>query len=241
MPRAPSAIKAVLLAGGLGTRLRPYTFFLPKPMLPVGDTPILERIIAWLAKEGLREVVVSTGYLGSAVEQYFGNGSSLGVKIEYARAEGPLGIAGQLKSAERYLGRTFVCLYGDAILDFDLRRLLAFHREKGAILTMALMTHRVEEKYGVIDLEGDGRIRDWREKPVLENRVNIGCYVMDRRYLAYIPHGSTYGMKEAFDAAMKAGEPLYGLTVGGTFIDIGDKQAYREADAVISRGAGTPD
>lgn len=223
----------MILAGGLGTRLRPYTFFLPKPMLPVGGKPILERIISWLAKNDVDRVVVSTGYRGTDIEDYFGDGSALGVKVGYARADEPLGIAGQLKNAEKKLTGRFVCLYGDAILDFDLRALIRFHETKLALLTMALMTHRVEERYGVIDLERDGRIRDWREKPVTENQVNVGCYVMEKRYLKYIPE-SVYDMKEAFDAAMGAGERLYGLPVKGTFLDIGDKAAYREADRLYS-------
>jgi mannose-1-phosphate guanylyltransferase len=227
--------KAVILAGGLGTRLRPYTLFVPKPMLPVGHRPILEHIVEWLKKSGFERVVISTGYLGRIIEDHFGDGSQFGVGIEYARSTRPLGIAGQLLNASPLLGPTFVCLYGDAILDFDLGELVAFHRKRRATLTMALMTHRVQSKYGVIDLARDGRITAWREKPFIESVINVGCYAMDKSFLKYIPREPTYGMKEAFDAAMAGHEPIFGLRVEGSFRDIGDRAAYREADEYYSK------
>jgi NDP-sugar pyrophosphorylase family protein len=225
-------VKAVILAGGLGTRLRPLTLQVPKPLLPVGRRPILDRIIDWLKASGINDIVISTGYLGSQIESHLGDGSELGVKIEYAVADKPLGIGGQLRNASQLLPPRFVCLYGDAILDFDLNRLLAFHaQKKDALLTMALMKETIQTKYGVIELDRGGRVSLWKEKPTIENDINVGCYVMERRYLEYIPTGAVAGMKEAFDAAMSAGEPVYGLKVRGRFWDIGDMQAYREADA----------
>lgn len=229
-------MQAVILAGGLGTRLRPYTFFLPKPMLPVGHRPILEHIIEWLKANGIEEVVISTGYLGRSIEEHFKDGAEFGVRVDYARSNKPLGIAGQLRNAESKLGERFVCLYGDAILDFDLRGLIGFHLQKRATLTMALMAYKTQSKYGVIDLKETGEIAAWREKPIIENDINVGCYVMEKRYLDYIPPaGSTFGMREAFEEAMQKGEPLYGLKVEGTFRDIGDRAAYREADEHYSK------
>jgi mannose-1-phosphate guanylyltransferase len=225
-------VRAVILAGGLGTRLRPYTLTVPKPLLPVGHRPILEHILEWLKANGVTEVVISTGYLGTMIEKRLGDGSKLGMRIDYAVADRPLGIGGQLRNASSKLPSRFVCLYGDAILDFDLNLLLRFHgRRKDALLTMALMKEKIQTKYGVIELGRDGRVSLWREKPVIENDINVGCYVMEKRYLDYIPRGPEAGMKETFDAAMKAGEPIYGLRVRGTFWDIGDKEAYRGADA----------
>ena len=203
-------------------------------MLPVGHRPILEHIVEWLKGSGITDIVISTGYLGRAIEDYFSDGTDFGVKVKYARARNPLGIAGQLRNAESKLGERFVCLYGDAILDFDLRKLLEFHAQKRAMLTMALMSEKIQSKYGVIELKEDGAIRRWKEKPVIENDINIGCYVMQKAYLGYIPAGSTYGMKEAFEATLKNHEPLFGLKVEGTFRDIGDRAAYREADDYYS-------
>jgi NDP-sugar pyrophosphorylase family protein len=203
-------------------------------MLPVGHRPILEYIVDWLAENGITELVISTGYLGRIIEEHFRDGSEFGIKVEYARSKKPLGIAGQLRNAESRLGKRFVCLYGDAILNFDLKALMRFHDEKEATLTMALMAHKIQGKYGVIELGRGGEIKEWKEKPVIESDINVGCYVMEKRYLDYIPARSTYGMKEAFESAMSKHERLFGLKVEGTFRDIGDRAAYREADEYYS-------
>jgi mannose-1-phosphate guanylyltransferase len=200
----------------------------------------LEHIIEWVKANGVDDVVVSTGYLGSQIESRLGDGSRLGVKIQYAVADKPLGIGGQLRNAAPKLPSRFVCLYGDAILDFDLKSLLKLHaQKKGALLTMALMKEAIQTKYGVIELDRNGRVSLWKEKPVIENDINVGCYVMEKRYLDYIPRVEEAGMKEAFDSAMSAGEPIYGLKVRGSFWDIGDKPAYRKADAHFRRLNGT--
>ncbi len=231
--------KAVILAGGLGTRLRPYTLFVPKPMLPVGHRPILEYIVDWLRDNGFGDIVISTGYLGRMIEDHFRDGSQFGVRVQYATSSKPLGIAGQLRNAEPLLPSRFVCLYGDAILDFDLKRLVRFHEQKRAMLTMALMTHRTQGKYGVIEVGQDGAITAWKEKPVVESEINVGCYVMEKPFLKYIPSGSTYGMKEAFEVALGHHERIFALKMTGTFRDIGDKAAYKEADEYYSKLYGT--
>ena len=231
-------VQAVILAGGLGTRLRPYTFLLPKPMLPVGAKPILEHIIDWLRERGVGEVVVSTGYLGRMVEEYFKDGSQLGVKIEYARANRPLGIAGQLKSAEGKIRGRFFCLYGDAMLNLDLKKLLEYHSRKKAVATMALLKYETTLKYGLIDLDGEGRVANWKEKPTITGYINIGCYVMERSFLKYIPRAKMYGMKEAFERAIKAGAQVYGLKMKGEFLDIGDRRAYKEANELYMKRMG---
>lgn len=231
----------MVLAGGLGTRLRPYTLFLPKPLLPVGPKPILEHILDWLKANDVRDVVLATGYLGRMIEQYFGDGGDFGVRIEYARSDRPLGHAGQLKSAEGLLPETFVCLYGDAILDFNLKKLLDFHDKKGSFLTMALMKYETKMKYGVISTNTEGRISKWKEKPVIASDINIGCYVMEKKFLSYIPRGEVYGMKEAFKSVMKDEKAVYALRVKGEFTDIGDIAAHKEADrAYIARYGKIP-
>ncbi len=224
-------MKAVVLAGGLGTRLRPYTLFVPKPMLAVGPKPILEHIVDWLKANGVNEVVIATGYLGRMIEQYFGDGRDFGVSIEYARSARPLGHAGQLKSAQNLLPETFVCLYGDAILDFDLKKLVEFHMNKKAFVTMALMRYETKMKYGVISTRPEGRILRWDEKPVIAKDINIGCYVIEKTFLDYIPEGQVYGMKEAFKSAMDDGKAVYALRVKGEFTDIGDIEAHKAADS----------
>ena len=210
-------------------------------MLPVGPKPILEHIVEWLKSNDIKDIVIATGYLGRLIEQYFGDGADFGVRIEYARSDRPMGHAGQLKSAEKLLPETFVCLYGDAILDFDLKKLVDFHRKKSSFVTMALMKHETAMKYGVISTTSEGRISKWKEKPVIANDINIGCYVVDRRFLGYIPRGQVYGMKEVFKSAMKDEKAVYALKVKGEFTDIGDISAHKEADkAYIERYGKIP-
>jgi mannose-1-phosphate guanylyltransferase len=210
-------------------------------MLAVGPKPILEHIVDWLKENDIKDIVIATGYLGRVIEQYFGDGKDFGVRIEYARSDRPLGHAGQLKSAQSMLPETFVCLYGDAILEFDLKKLLAFHKKKSSFLTMALMEYETRMKYGVIETNSEGRISKWKEKPAITNDINIGCYVLEKKFLDYIPRGQVYGMKEAFKSAMKDDRGVYALKVKGTFTDIGDIAAHKEADkAYIERYGKIP-
>jgi mannose-1-phosphate guanylyltransferase len=201
-------------------------------LLPVGPKPILEHILDWLKASDVKDVVIATGYLGRMIEQYFGDGRDFGMRIEYARSDRPMGHAGQLKSAEGLLPETFVCLYGDAILDFDLKKLLEYHSKKRSFVTMALMKYETKMKYGVISTFSEGRISKWKEKPVITSDINIGCYVMEKKFLDYIPRGQVYGMKEAFKSAMKDDKAIYALRVKGEFTDIGDIAAHKEADKV---------
>jgi mannose-1-phosphate guanylyltransferase len=228
----------VVLAGGLGTRLRPYTLLLPKPMLPVGTKPILAHILEWLKTEGITEVIVSTGYLGKMIEDYFGDGAELGVNISYATSRLPLGTAGQLKAAEPRIRGRFVCLYGDAMLDFNLREAIDFHERKRAAATMVLMKHNVEMKYGFMKTDKEGRLTEWREKPRISGYINVGCYVMERSFLKYIPAGKVYGMKETFEEAKADGAKLYAVKMVGEFIDIGDRRSYKEANDVYLKKIG---
>lgn len=210
--------------------MRPYTFLVPKPMLPVGPKPILEHIIDWLRKNGIREVIISTGYLGKMIQDYFGDGERWGVSIDYATSSRPLGIAGQLKSAEPKVEGRFVCLYGDAILEFDLAKVLNFHLRHRALATAALMKYSTGLKYGFLDTDREGRLTAWREKPTITGYINVGCYAMEKEFLKFVPAGRVYGMRETFEKARKAGARLYAVKVKGRFTDIGDRRSYREAN-----------
>ncbi|MBI3840694.1 MAG: nucleotidyltransferase family protein [Thaumarchaeota archaeon] len=225
-----SDLQAVILAGGLGTRLRPYTFLLPKPMLPVGPKPILEHILGWLRREGITDVVISTGYLGKMVHEYFGDGSEWGTHVSYAASSRPLGTAGQLKAAEAKVKGRFICLYGDALLDFKLGKVVDFHEKSRAAATMVLMKYSTELKYGFIETDSRGRLAEWKEKPKVAGYINVGCYVMEKKFLEYIPAGRMYGMKETFARARADGARLYAMKVEGEFTDIGDRRSYREAN-----------
>jgi len=207
-------------------------------MLPVGAKPILEHIIEWLREGGVRDVVISTGYLGRMVEEYFRDGAQLSVRIEYARANRPLGIAGQLKAAEGKIRGRFLCLYGDALLNFDLKKLLNFHIKRKAMATMALMKYETTLKYGLIDLDREGRVSKWQEKPTIGGYINVGCYVMERSFLRFIPNAKMYGMKEAIENAADAGARVFGLRLRGEFLDIGDRSAYKAANEQYMKRMG---
>lgn len=207
-------------------------------MLPVGPKPILEHILGWVKGAGITDVVISTGYLGKMVSDYFGDGSEWGMRIAYAASQRPLGTAGQLKSAESQIRGRLVCLYGDALLDFDLGEAIAFHEKKKAEATMVLMRHTTQLKYGFVNTDKDGRLTKWREKPKFSGYINVGCFVMEKSFLRYTPAGKMYGMKETFENAMAAKSRLYGLKVEGEFIDVGDKSSYKEANDLYLKRLG---
>src|SRR5215203_6728359 len=148
-------MKAVILAGGLGTRLQPYTFFIPKPMLPIGNKPLLEHILEWLKQNnGIDQIVICVSYLHRIIEDYFEDGGRFGMKIDYARADRPLATAGQLKKAEKMLDETFVCVYGDSVYEFALDKMIYEHRQSNAFISMALLPYKTNLKYGFIEMDG---------------------------------------------------------------------------------------
>lgn len=224
-------MKAVILAGGLGTRLQPYTFFIPKPMLPIGNKPLLEHILEWLKRNnGIDQIVICVSYLHRIIEDYFEDGGRFGMKIEYARSERPLATAGQLKSAEKMLHETFVCLYGDSIYDFNLEAMINEHKESKALVSMALLPYKTNLKYGFIEVHGkEDRITSWREKPEVRGLINIGCYVIEPAFLNIIPPLSAFGMDDAVKKALEQRSIIKGFRIGSSgFVDIGDKKSYLE-------------
>src|ERR671920_670824 len=190
-------MKAVILAGGLGTRLQPYTFFIPKPMLPLGNKPLLEYLVEWLSNSGkIDQIILCVSYLHRTIEDYFEDVSRFGIEIKYARSERPLATAGQLKTASNLLDDTFVCLYGDSICEFPLCRMIENHLESRSDISMALAMYKTKLKYGFIDVNANEnrRITNWREKPEISGLINIGCYVFEPEFLKLIPESSSYGM-----------------------------------------------
>lgn len=190
----------------------------------------MEHILEWLKNAGIVDVVVSTGYLGKMVQEYFGDGSEWGTKITYATSPHPLGTAGQLKAAEGKIKGRFVCIYGDALLDFNLKEALEFHEKKKAGATMVLMKYSSEMKYGFMETDREGRLTEWKEKPKFTGYINVGCYVMEKSFLRYIPPGKVFEMNDAFREAKAAGVRLYAVKVDGGFIDIGDRKSYKDAN-----------
>jgi mannose-1-phosphate guanylyltransferase len=222
-------VKAVILAGGLGTRLQPYTTFLPKPMLPLGEKPILEHIINWAKKSGVKSFVLCVSYLRKTIEDYFGDGEKFGIKIEYAISNKALATAGQLKTAEKFIDDTFVCMYGDSIFDFSLRNMIKQHTKKKAFVTMSLHEYKTNLPYGVIETSKTGKVLNWIEKPEIKANVNIGCYVMEPKVFSLIPKNKPYGMDDVIKKAMMNKNVVSSFITKKGFTDIGNKESYKKA------------
>ena len=222
-------MKAVILAGGLGTRLQPYTTFLPKAMLPLGDKPLLEHLINWIKKNKIDSIVICVSYLRKSIEGYFEDGSRFGVDIQYAISNRPLATAGQLKTAEEYIDNTFVCVYGDSIFDFNLKSMIYHHKKKRPAITMALSEYKTKLQYGFIETDKNGKVTAWREKPEIKGNINIGCYIMEPSVLKVIPPNKPFGMDEVIRKVMARKDKVIGYMIKNGFMDIGDKNSYRLA------------
>jgi len=223
-------MKAVILAGGLGTRLQPYTTFLPKPMLPLGEKPILEHLIDWTKKNGVKSIVLCVSYLRKTIEDYFEDGKRFGVNIEYAISNKPLATAGQLKTADEFIDDTFVCMYGDSIFDFSLRNMIKQHQQKRAFVTMSLYEYKTNLAYGVIETAKNGKVISWNEKPEIKANINMGCYVMEPEVMDLIPINKPYGMDDVIKKAMARKKLINSFVTKKGFTDIGNKTTYKKAN-----------
>ena len=221
-------MKAVILAGGLGTRLRPLTNKKPKPMLVLGKKPLLEHIIKWIKKNDVKDIVLCVSYLHETIEKYFGDGSKFGVNIEYAVSKKPLATAGQLKTAEKFIDDTFVCVYGDSLFDFSLKNMIAVHKKNKSFATMGLYEHKTSIKYGVIDTKNNGKVLSWNEKPEIKSKINMGCYVMEPNILNFIPKNKSYGMDDVIKKTISKRKTVNSILVKTGFIDVGDKKTYEK-------------
>jgi mannose-1-phosphate guanylyltransferase/phosphomannomutase len=174
-------VKAVVMAGGEGSRLRPLTVGRPKPMVPIVNKPVLGHILDLLKYHGIVDVVITLQYLPAAIQDYFGNGSNIGMNLRYVVEESPLGTAGGVKNAARHLDDTFLVISGDALTDFDLRAMLDFHDQAQALATLALYSVKDPQQYGVLVTDERGQIVQFLEKPdwsnVISDTVNTGIYV----------------------------------------------------------------
>lgn len=231
-------MKAVVMAGGEGSRLRPLTLSRPKPMLPVVNRPVLGHILHLLKAHGICDVVMTLQYLPSQIQDYFGDGKNMGVKIEYVVEEVPLGTAGSVKHAQALLStdEPFLVISGDALTNFNLTDLIAFHRERKALLTMALYQVADPLEFGVINTREDGRVVQFLEKPkwgaVTSDTVNTGVYVVQPELLAQVPENQLVDWSQhIFPRLLARKEALYGYVAQGYWCDIGTLGEYQRANA----------
>jgi|TARA_B100000959_G_C14982447_1_gene624098 mannose-1-phosphate guanylyltransferase len=228
-------MKAVILAGGLGTRLLPYTKTLPKPMLLLGKKPILEYVIKWIKKNGIRDIVLCVSYKRKKIESYFQDGKKFGVNIEYAISRKPLSTAGQLKTAEKFIDDTFVCTYGDTISDFNLKRMIKEHERKKVLATMSLYNYKYTLRYGVINTKKHGLISSWNEKPMFNAKINMGSYIFEPEIFSFIPKNKQYGMDDAIKKAIIKKKRINSFISKNEFIDVGTKEIYEKMNLIYSK------
>jgi len=224
--------RAFILAGGIGTRLRPFTYEIPKPMLPVKGIPILEYNVRNLIEHGVKEIVLGIGYKGDLIKEYFGSGEAFGIKIRYSRETKPLGTAGALKRAERHFKDTFFMCNGDEIKDVDYGKMLAIHLQKKACATLALKRLDNIEQFGVVEMKGN-RILRFIEKPkagiTSSKTVSAGAYVLEPSTLKMIPKGKKYSIeRQVFPELAEKGE-LYGCLAVGQWFPTDTFERYEKA------------
>ena len=227
-------MKAVVMAGGEGTRLRPLTSNQPKPMMPMANRPLMEHVVRGLALHGFDDIVVTVAFLASHIRNYFGDGSELGVKMRYATEETPLGTAGSVRNAAAELDDTFVVVSGDVLSDIDLDAVVKAHRSSGALATIALRRVENPVDFGIVITDADGWVERFLEKPtwgqVFSDTINTGIYVLEPQILDLIPEREPVDFSEAvFPAALKRGLAIQGLVVDGYWEDVGTVDAYHRA------------
>ena len=225
-------MQAILLAGGKGTRLRPYTATFPKPLVPLGERPILEIVIRQLKKAGFNDIIISTGHLAELIEAYFGNGEKLGVKIRYVREETPLNTAGALgimEGAGIRLEDDFLVMNGDILTTLDYGKLMKFHREKKAAATIGVFERVQKIDYGVIKAAGDMTLQDYIEKPTMPFLVSMGVNVLSKKALSSIKKGEALGMPDLMLRLKKKGETVCCFKDKCEWLDIGRPDDYELA------------
>ncbi len=229
-------MKAVVMAGGEGSRLRPLTSERPKPLAPVANKPVMHHIVDLLRRHGITEIVATLHYMADEIETYFGNGSELGVTMHYVVEDSPLGTAGAVKQAEAILSADpFIIISGDALTDMDLSAIVAYHLQRKAALTIALRRVPNPLEFGVVVTDDRGRITRFLEKPswgeVFSDTINTGIYVLDPLVFDYMEPGKNYDFsRDIFPQMLRDGRPLYGIVMDSYWTDIGNLQQYQQAN-----------
>jgi mannose-1-phosphate guanylyltransferase len=231
-------MQALILAGGEGTRLRPLTTKIPKPVVPLANRPFISYMLDWLERHGFDDVVMSCGFLAEGVRAVLGSGDRAGITIRYVDEPAPLGTAGPVKLAEPMLDERFAVLNGDILTDIDLSSVVRFHEERGARVTLTLTPVSDPSSYGVILTDVEGRVEAFIEKPQGEapsNLINAGIYVLEREVVSAIPSDRAVSFeREVFPSLV--GADLYGVERGGYWLDIGTLDRYLQATRDILNG-----
>ncbi len=228
-------MKACIMCGGEGTRLRPLTFKHPKPSIPILNKPSVLHLVEHLSREGFNEIVMTLGYMGERIEEQLGDGHMFGVHINYVYEKEKLGTAGGIKNAEKYLkNEPFIVLGGDHVLNLDLREMYRFHETNDALITIGLLSIDDPREFGIADMDINNRIHRFLEKPkagqIFSNLASTGIYVCSPEIFEWIPENKKYDFaKDVFPSMLLANEKINGVLVRGKWTDVGSSAAYRQA------------
>ena len=238
-------MKAVVLAGGEGTRLKPLTYKRPKPLMPVAGRPCIDYVLRSLASSGFHEIIVTTAYLSDALIKSIGDGFDYNASILYSFEENPAGTAGAVRRVANFIDDTFVVAMGDILCDVDFKALHDFHKRKGGVVTIDLTEVEDPVEYGIVGLDANGRIARFKEKPKKEeafsNLVNAGIYVLEPEVLEFIPPDQKFDFaKDLFPKLLSKGIPLYGSKLDGIWMDIGRPHDLLKASMEIVLREGKP-
>jgi len=221
-------MQAVILAGGKGTRLKPFTTILPKPLMPINDAPILEIVVRQLKKFGFDRITMAVGYLAALLEAYFGNGDKWGIRIDYSREEEPLGTAGPLKLI-RDLDETFLMMNGDILTNLDYSDLMKFHKQYQADATISVYDKLVSIDLGILKYDADQLIYDYIEKPTLNYQVSMGIYVLNRELVSLFPDHSMFDVPDLIKLLIQKNKRVKAYPFHGYWRDIGRYDDYEKA------------
>lgn len=221
-------MQAIILAGGKGTRLRPYTTILPKPLMPINDMPILEVVIRQLKNNGFTKIVMAVGYLAELLEAYFGDGSRWGVEISYSREEKPLGTAGPLTLVDD-LDDTFLMMNGDILTDLKYSELMNFHKQNNSKITIATYNKEVKIDLGILKVNDSHEIYDYIEKPTLIHQVSMGIYAIDKSMVEMIPRDKPFDLPDLIKLSIENKIKVLSYSFKNYWRDIGRKDDYELA------------
>lgn len=225
-------VRAILLAGGRGTRLRPYTVTLPKPLVPVGDQAILEIVIRQLKQAGIGRITLAVNHMAELMRAFFGDGARYGLKIDYSLEQTPLGTMGPLRIVPD-LPESFIVMNGDILTDLDYRDFWNRHLQSGAMASVCCFRRTVKMDFGVLDLSPDNRLIGFREKPQLAQVVSMGIYAFRREVLDYIPNDRPFGFDELMLELLAKKIPVQCHEHTGQWLDIGRPEDYERAQTLV--------
>lgn len=226
-------MKAFIICGGEGTRLRPYTYSTPKPMLNVGEKPIMLFVLENLKKHGVTDIVLATGYLKEQIEAYFKDGGNFGLNIEYEREEKPKNTAGSIMHYKNKLNSTFIVSMGDHITDIDLTEMLRQHKKSGRIATIALKKHKTKIEFGVVEINKEKIVEKFVEKPTIENLINTAIYIFEPKIFDYIKEGDDFA-KNVFPRLLENGQDINSYVFEEEWFDIGRVNDYEKLKDIKS-------